>query len=70
LYKIRYEDKDIVIRLSRDSFDKETVSRFLDYIELESIREKSKLSKEQSAQLAKEVDKNVWKKVKSRIEVK
>lgn len=70
LYKIGYEDKDIVIRLSKDEVDKETLSRFLDYIKLESIRKRSKLSKAQANKLAKEVDQEVWRKVQDIIEVK
>ena len=69
MYKIGYEEKDIVIRLSKDLIDKEALSRFLDYIELESIRKRSKLSKEQALKLAKEVDREAWQKIKNTIEV-
>lgn len=69
MYKIGYENKDIVIRLSKDLIDKEALSRFLDYIELESIRKRSKLTKEQALKLAKEVDREVWQKVQNTIEV-
>ena len=69
MYKIDYEDKDIVIRLDTDLIDKEALSRFLDYIELESIRKRSKLSKEQALKLAKEVDREVWRKVQNTVEV-
>ena len=69
LYKIGYEEKDIVIRLSKDLIDKEALSKFLDYIELESIRKRSKLSKEQALKLAKKVDREVWRKVQNNVEV-
>lgn len=70
MYKIGYEDKDIVIRFNKNLIDKEAISKFLDYIELESIRRKSKLNQEQAVELAKEVDQKVWQKVQKMIEVK
>ncbi len=70
MYKIGYEDKDIVIRFNKNLIDKEAISKFLDYLELESIRKKSKLSQEQAFELAKEVDQEVWQKVQKMIEVK
>ena len=69
MYKIDYKDKDIIIRLDTDLIDKEALSRFLDYIELESIRKRSKLSKEQALKLAKKVDREVWRKVQNNVEV-
>jgi len=70
VYKIGYEDKEIIIRLSGDLIDKESLSKILDYIELESIRKKSKLSNEQAIALAKEVDQEVWKSIRKTTEVK
>ena len=70
MYKIGYEDKDIVIRFNKNLIDKEAISKFLDYVELESIRKKSKLSQEQAVELAKEVDQEAWKKIQKMIEVK
>lgn len=70
MYKIGYEDKEIIIRLSGDLIDKESLSKILDYIELESIRKKSKLSNEQAIALAKEVDQEVWKSIRKTTEVK
>ncbi|MEW6379763.1 MAG: hypothetical protein AB1611_09165 [bacterium] len=70
MYKIGYEGKEIVIRLSGDLIDRETLSRLLDYIELESIRKRSKLSDEQAAALTKDVNQEVWKSVQKAVEVK
>ncbi len=64
MYKIAFKDKEIVIRLSRDLVDKDELSRFLDYICLESIRKNSRLTEEQAATLAKEVNGNVWKNIR------
>ncbi len=68
MYRIGLEGKDIVIRLNRDLVDKDELSRFLDYICLESIRKSSKLTEEQATTLAKEIDQNVWKNIRNRLE--
>jgi len=68
LYKIAFEDKDIVIRLNRDLVNKDELSRFLDYIFLQSIGRSSKLTEEQATILAKEIDRNVWEEIRNRFE--
>ena len=68
MYKIVFEDKDIVIRLNRDLVNKDELSRFLDYIFLQSIGKSSKLTEEQATTLAKEIDRNVWKKIQHGLE--
>jgi hypothetical protein len=69
MYKIAFEDKDVVIRLNRDLVDEDELSRFLDYICLESIRKNSKLTEEQATILAKEIDRDVWKNIHNKLEV-
>ncbi len=66
MYKVTLDGKDLVIRLSTDVFDEDALGRLLNYIEIESIRKKSKLTEEQAAILAKEVDQKVWKILKRR----
>ncbi|MBC8236309.1 hypothetical protein H8E77_42720 [bacterium] len=68
MYKIAFEDKDIVIRLNRDLVNKDELSRFLDYIFLQSIGKNSELTEEQATILAKEIDRNVWKKIQNGLE--
>ena len=68
MYKIVFEDKDIVIRLNRDLVNKDELSRFLDYIFLQSIGKNSELTEEQATILAKEIDRNVWKKIQNGLE--
>jgi hypothetical protein len=63
-YRIDFEERDLVVRVSRDTLDPEQVSRFLDYLELESIRRRSDLSEEEAAALAREVDRTVWERVR------
>ncbi|HEX2092337.1 MAG TPA: hypothetical protein VHG28_08035 [Longimicrobiaceae bacterium] len=59
-YRIDIEDQDIVVRVRRDVLDREEVSRFLDYLELESIRRRSQLSEADAAVLAQEIDRGAW----------
>jgi hypothetical protein len=66
--KIDVEDREIVVRLRSDLFSQDEVSRFLDYLELESIRRRSDLSDEQAAALAAEIDQSVWERARHRIE--
>jgi hypothetical protein len=63
-YQVNIENKDVVVRFRRDLVDETTLGLFLDYLELESIRKRSKLTEEQAAELAKEIDAVVWEKLK------
>lgn len=44
MYTIAYENKDIVIRFEKEAVDKKLLSNFLEFIELEQIRKRSKLT--------------------------
>lgn len=59
-YRIDVEERELVVRLRKDLLGREEVSRFLDYLELESIRQRSQLSEADAAALASEVDHAVW----------
>jgi len=63
-YQVNVKNREIVVRFQRDMIDEETLGSFLDYLELESIRKRSKLTQKQADQLAKEIDAAVWKKLK------
>jgi hypothetical protein len=63
-YQINIEKREIVVRFQRHMIDEETLGRFLDYLEFESIRKRSQLTEKQAAELAKEIDVAVWKKLK------
>lgn len=64
LYNITVDNQDIIVRLNRDIIDRDTLSKFLDYLELETIRKRSELTVEQAAVLAGEIDRDVWSKIK------
>lgn len=59
-YQINIEKQDVVLRFRRDAIDEVVLGRFLDYLELESIRRRSQLTERQASQLADEIDKAVW----------
>lgn len=66
-YRIDFDEKDLVVRVSRDAVDADQVSRFLDYLELESIRRRSELSEEDARELAAEVDGAAWERLRSHL---
>lgn len=67
-YRIDIQDRELVVRLRQDLLSREEVSRFLDYLELESIRRRSALSEEEAERLAAEIDRGVWERTRSRVE--
>ncbi len=66
LYNITVDNQDIIVRFNRDIIDQDTLSKFLDYLELETIRKRSSLTVEQAATLAEEIDRDVWSKIKQK----
>lgn len=66
VYNITVDDQDIIVRFNRDLMDRDTLSKFLDYLELETIRKRSNLTDEQAATLAEEIDRDVWSKIKQK----
>lgn len=66
-YSINIEDNSIVLRLRGDLFDEESLAKLLDYLELESIRRRSRLSMDEAESLVDEIDGEVWEKVRVRI---
>ena len=67
MYTIAYENKDIVIRFEKEAIDKKLLSNFMEFIELEQIRRKSKLTEKQADKIAKEINRKVWDKLKKNV---
>jgi len=63
-YQINVQKRDVIVRFRRELIDRSALSRFLDFLELESIRQRSALTEEQAADLAKEIDQSVWENIK------
>jgi hypothetical protein len=53
-------NEDVVVRLRGAVLDPAAVSRFLDYLDLESIRRRSELAEADAQALASEVDQTLW----------
>jgi hypothetical protein len=66
-YQVDRNPDEIVLRLRRNEVNEARISRFLSYLELASIRDRSRLSAEAAAELADEVDQAVWKKNRARL---
>jgi hypothetical protein len=66
MYNITVDNQDIIVRFNRKLMDRDTLSKFLDYLELETIRKRSNLTDEQAATLAEEIDRDVWSKIKQK----
>ncbi len=64
-YRIAVEKRDIVLRFRRELIDQTALNKFIDYLELESIRKRSRLTEAQAAALAAEIDRSVWEEVES-----
>ena len=67
MYDIAYDKNDIVIRFHETSVDRKLLANFLEFIELEQMRQKSKLTEEQVASLAREINQRVWEQLKHRV---
>ncbi len=67
-YRINIEDGDVVVRMKQDTVDREHVSKFLDYLVLESLRRRSQLTEADAASLADEIDQTVWERTRSHAE--
>ncbi len=63
-YSIAVEDTDIVVRLNREAIDQDALRRFLDYLDLETVRNQSQLTDEQAVEIAADIDHAVWETLK------
>lgn len=55
-YRIEFDDRHAIIRVPRDLIGHAEVSRFLEFLELETIRRRSQLTEEDAAALAADID--------------
>jgi hypothetical protein len=63
-YEIDRDHGRLVVRVNEDLFTEDEVSRFLDYLTLESIRKRSELTEDDAETLAKEVKNAAWERVR------
>lgn len=64
-YNITVENQDLIIRFNKNIIELDTLKKFLDYLELESLKKKSSMTTVQAEALAKEIDIDVWSNIKN-----
>ncbi|ELR97217.1 hypothetical protein [Gloeocapsa sp. PCC 73106] len=63
-YNITVDNQDIIIKFNKNILDQASLTKFLEYLELETIRKRSNLAQDQASTLADEIDHDVWLKIK------
>lgn len=66
-YSYALEGGDIVLRMDKELVDPEFFARFLDYLNVQAMRRRSRLTEAQVEKLAADVDRVVWQQLKSRV---
>ncbi len=66
-YRIEEDGDDLVIRVPRSLANRDRVQRFLDWAELEDLVSRSQLTEEAARELADEIDRAVWEKVRHHV---
>ena len=59
-YQVAMEQDSILVRMPANLFNREEIIRFLDYLEVESIRRRSQSTRADAEQLADEIDQTGW----------
>jgi hypothetical protein len=67
-YELTGDQENIMIRLPRELVDEKALEKLLDYLELEAIRRRSQLTKQDADNLASDVKQAAWQKVKDLFE--
>lgn len=66
-YRIEEEGDDLVIRIPKSLANRDRVERFLDWMEFEELVSHSQLTEEAARELADEIDRAVWEKVRHHV---
>lgn len=66
-YNLTKENQEIVVRLNKEIFTEEKLTKFLEYLMLENISASSQLNEEEAQKLVNEIDAKVWTSIKKRI---
>lgn len=65
--QITLDDNDVVIRFPKNAMSEEALTNFLHYVELTTLNQNSQLQQQQADELAKEINKNVWQLLRSKV---
>ena len=63
-YEITTDREDIVIRITRQATNRDSLMKLLDYLELEAIRSQSQLTEDSAKSLAGDIAQSAWLQVK------
>lgn len=63
-YQLTSDKDTITIRLNRGAIDEVSLTKLLDFLEMEAIRRRSQLSEEDAELLAEDVKRAAWERVK------
>jgi len=66
-YQVSVEQDSILVRVPANLFDRDEIVRFLDYLEVETIRRRSQMTRAAAEQLAAEIDETSWDQVQARM---
>jgi hypothetical protein len=66
LYEITLDNENIIVKLDRNLISQERMTKFLDYLELEIIRQRSQLSKTDAENMAAEINREIWSNIKDK----
>ena len=64
-YQVAVEEDSILVRVPTNLFNRDEIVRFLDYLEVETIRRRSQLTRAAAEQLAAEIDQAGWRQVRA-----
>lgn len=59
LYEITLENEDIVVKIDRNLISQDRMTKFLDYLELEIIRNRSQLSETDAEKMAEQINRDI-----------
>ncbi|MBP0029935.1 hypothetical protein [Roseofilum sp. Guam] len=60
LYEITLENEDIVVKIDRNLISQDRMTKFLDYLELEIIRNRSQLCETDAENLSEQINRDIW----------
>jgi len=66
LYEITLDNENIIVKLDRNLISQERMTKFLDYLELEIIRQRSQLSETDAENMAAEINRDIWSNIKDK----
>jgi hypothetical protein len=69
-YRVDHQGKEIVVRVNSDLMSREEMMDLLDFIFLESLRQKASLSADEVAQLSGEANRSAWERLRPMVEEK